>query len=675
MGQSFPLAPTPAGTHMLSGLSYRSSGRLRVVLLSMLVSGAASGFKAQQPSPSSTEPVDPGAVTLQQPATLHVNVRRVVVDIVVTDAKGHPVKDLPREDFHLFENGKPQALRSFEPHVSESQPPLPKPDLPPNTFSNLSTAPQSGPVTVLLYDLLNTPIDSQPYAHEQLMQFLKQRKVSGQMAIFVLSDKLHMLQGFTDDEDQLIAAMNLRGKKLYKSGSLQAPGEASQQSDQFARTQGSDTGSVQDQNVSVAAVSAMLQHMEQIETSALIDQRVRITADALQEISRFLIGLPGRKNLIWMSASFPSGILPDGAIGGRDSVDVTRNYSETLVKATDLLNLSHVAVYPVDVRGLQTNPLYSGSTNQTFVPGGGKDIKAVTDFSTQNDAEHATMDNIGDETGGRAFYNTNGLKEAVSTALDEGSVYYTVTYSPAPMANGAMSALDGNLRKVRVELSGPGVPPSGYKLYYRRSYFADDLDTAVQASQDLPTDPLAVSLEHGAPVSHELFFEAHLQTYGAPTPATPEQLEVLATYEARATGKKPKANKPVLLDKHPTLMQRYIITYGLLLRQLTLTNDANGVHRGNLDFAVMSFNDDGLALNGIRSQINDVIPPERYQHLQNSGYQVVQTFAVPVEALSLRLAVRDTATNRIGSMEIRLPLAQTQTTPSPAPTTAAPATK
>ena len=644
------------------------SRQLPAVLLLALLASLPTAARAQQPAQQT--PADPGAPadlqTLQATpqGTFRVNVRRVVVDVVVTDAKGKPIAGLTRDDFRLFENGKPVPLRSFEPHVAAPQPPLTKPQLPVNTFSNLSLAPQTGPPTVILYDLLNTPPDAQPYAHAQLLQFLKQRKVSSQVAVFVLSDKLHLLQGFTDDEDQLLAALNVTGKTRFRAEQLQESGEATQASDQLARTEGNNNAAADSQDPGFQQIAAMVQHMETIQNNYFLDERVRRTDEAFAQIARFLVGLPGRKNLLWLSGAFPAGILPNGSLADRDTFEVTRNYSETVMKTTDLLNLAHVAVYPVDVRGLQVNPMFSAASNATYEPGSHRDLKAVQDFTLKTSGEHATMDNIADQTGGRAFYNTNGLKEAETEAVAQGSVYYTLSYAPPPPTAGG-NPFDGSLRRVKVQLSNPAL--AGARLDYRRSYFNDDIDSRVADSEDTPTDPLGVTLQHGAPAAHELFFEAHLQTFGAPTAATPEQIDVLAQYEARATDKKPKPGKPVILDKQPAMMQRYVIVYGLLLRQLSLTSMPDGTRRGSLDFAVMAYNDDGLALDGIRSKVDDVIQPERYKHLVDNGYQVVQTVAVPVGTASLRLAVRDTATGHLGSMEIKLPLA-----PQPAAAATAP---
>jgi len=81
------------------------------------------------------------------------------------------------------------------------------------------------------------------------------------------------------------------------------------------------------------------------------------------------------------------------------------------------------------------------------------------------------------------------------------------------------------------------------------------------------------------------------------------------------------------------------------------------LRRGDLELAVMSYDADGNALNGIRSQVHEAMPPERYERLLKGAYQVLQTVAVPEQAAFLRLAIRDSDANHMGSLEVRLPLA------------------
>ena len=171
-----------------------SPGPIRTALLAALAT--ASVLAGQEPSKQN--PTQGSGIVLRQ------MVRRVRVDVVVTDTQGQPVPGLQASDFHIAEDGKPQSIRQFEYHGAENaETALPKrPPLPPHTFMNLPEAPERCPLTVLLYDILNTPLEDQLYARKQMLDFLK--KNSGRkIAVFVLGDSLRLVQGFTSDTEQL----------------------------------------------------------------------------------------------------------------------------------------------------------------------------------------------------------------------------------------------------------------------------------------------------------------------------------------------------------------------------------------------------------------------------------------------------------------------------------------
>ena len=257
------------------------------------------------------------------------------------------------------------------------------------------------------------------------------------------------------------------------------------------------------------------------------------------------------------------------------------------------------------------------------------------------------MDSIAESTGGHAYYMNNDLKGAVEDAMQNGSTYYSMTYAPTN------TKLDGGLRKIKVKLKEPG-----YQLAYRTSYYADDLLRAAQDVADAPQSPLSPSLERGAPEAHELFVEARMQPVGEPVEATPKQLEMLAAYEAM-TAKKKKSKK-VVPPPASVMMQSYLVTYGLLPRQLQMQAQPNGAHKASIELGVLSYDQDGRKLNGIDTQVEDNIPPQRYALIPEEGYHLYQTVVIPVTAASVRLAVRDTAANRVGSLEVQLPLEKTQ---------------
>ena len=62
-----------------------------------------------------------------------------------------------------------------------------------------------------------------------------------------------------------------------------------------------------------------------------------------------VLGLPGRKNLIWFSGSFPVNFTPDYT--QENPFKAVADYQDDVRKTTDLLVRSQVAVYPIDGRG------------------------------------------------------------------------------------------------------------------------------------------------------------------------------------------------------------------------------------------------------------------------------------------------------------------------------------
>jgi VWFA-related protein len=637
-------------------------GSIKTLLLAATAAGALTcgSMLAQdvvitpKPDEATNAPVQAQtAAEDQSPITVfRVNTRVTSVDVVVTGEKGKPLAGLSRSDFKVYEDGVLQPVKSFDAHTPTTEVPYqtPKlPTLPPNTYINLATAPTSGTPTVLLYDVLNTPLDKQGYAHEEMVNFIKHRKPGTQIAIFVLSGKLRLLQGFTDNGDLLTASLDR--DKGHTSPSTQLAQAGTTETTATSLVPAASSGDPRNplgENTSATASASTLQTAEAEEQSYLLDQRVEMTLAGLTEIGRFLAALPGRKNLVWLSASFPAGVLPDSNI----SVDTvgqdlsTRNFGEEVKEATDLLNVSHVAVYPVDVRGVvvDSGGSYSAASSKQYGPGTQGSTAALVSFASSQASSHSTMDSIAENTGGRAYYGTNDLQSAIDRAMENGSTYYSLTYSPTN------KNFDGGLRKIRVVLDKPG-----YQLSYRKVYYADDLQRAVQEVQDTPQSPLSPSLERGAPVSHELFVEARLQAVGAPVQATPKQLEMLAEYESFTSKKK---GKKAAAAPTNVLMQNYLITYGLLPRQLELQAEPGGAHKASIELGVLSYDQDGRKLNGVDTKIENNIPAQQYAKLSQEGYHLYQTVEIPVAASSVRLAVRDTQTNQIGSLEVPLPLAK-----------------
>lgn len=485
-------ASTPAPT--ASGLAKTSANSF--------AGPRSDGSPAASAAVATTAPPAEGGANSNPPAlTFRTGTQVVALDVVVTDSRGHVVKSLQQSDFSIGEDGKPQVLRHFREYSPEQAPtPSPPPaqteaeaaKLPPNIFSNYKQPSEPGSVTVVLLDLLNTPMADQAYAQAQLIKFLKTKPQDAQFALCTLSNKLQMIQGCTRDERTLLASAHgkkasFRNKSVLDSDAAPISMEAGRATAKFVR------------NLDFFVEAIELQQSEARVVDA--DRRMMVTVDAFAQLARYLSGIPGRKNLVWLSGSFTLGISPDTS--GQDPFIQARNYSENVKRVSNLFAEAHVAVYPVDVRGLVTDPLFSAASNDTLAPvsmqgstptgpaGGGGDfprakrnasnavpiaaMQASADqFGLAQMGEHATMDKLAAETGGRAFYNTNGIAKAIDAANEEGANYYALSYTPAN------KNYDGSFRKVKVSLAG-----KKYHLAYRSGYYAVDPRAMAKPEKDL----------------------------------------------------------------------------------------------------------------------------------------------------------------------------------------------
>lgn len=404
-------------------------------------------------------------------ATLRARAKLVVIDVVVTGKDRASRKGLKQSDFTLTESGAPQILNSFQEHTgltpTEALKYPPLPPLPPGTFTNYTPIPTNSAVNILLLDALNTPLQDQTFVRSQLFDYIKKAQPGTSIAIFGLTTHLRMMQSFTSSPETLREAIKIASGK--SSPLLDNP------------VGGGTTESLPEQMAEFgpnpAQAAGALQELESMQSSFELQLRAKYTLEALNVLARFLANIPGRKNLVWFSGSFPINILPDGNASNpfQTFASAENEYRDT----ANLLAHSQVAVYPVDARGLMTQPMFEASNSGVrYIRDSNAMSSDLENFFASQATEHCTMLRMAEDTGGEAFINTNGLAQAVSRAIESGSNYYTLTYSPTN------TKWKGDFRKVQVKLSQPG-----YKLFYRRGYFADDTNSPSTALNLAPVAP------------------------------------------------------------------------------------------------------------------------------------------------------------------------------------------
>ena len=430
-----------------------------------------------------------------QTPQIRVATRLVEVGVIVRDKNG-PVADLTKDDFTVLDQGKPQKISIFSADAATSaQQPAQQP-LPQNTFSDLpqygATAPRS--VTVVLLDNLNTLYGSEaeskyetsPYwledlalrnAKSHLIEFIKQLQPQDRVAIYGLGHSLHVLCDFTSDRDQLLAILqnydtrSITNRGVVEPGNhiMDFRGHGNRSADILGPAGGFENGA-----------SSRL-------AGAANEDRGAQTMAALQAIAAHVANIPGRKNLVWLTANLPF----SGAA------------------MAHVLSPADIAVYPVDARGLLArSPMVMadipGTADADDVSGASGHLDNMPGQSSQP-IGIATMQKLADETGGQAFVNTNDITGAIRKAVEDSEVTYTLGF----YING--DSLDGKFHELKVETKRKGLTvryPKGYFAFADTKATKNEdqfrLVSAVQSPIESSSIPLTATVDRVDQPPHSL---------------------------------------------------------------------------------------------------------------------------------------------------------------------------
>lgn len=586
----------------------------------------------------------PGIDVATPPPTFKSTVQVVLVDVSVTNSKDEPVTDLKQGQFQVFEDRKAQKIASFEEHAGV-------PDVPalsrmahlePNVFSNAPLVRAGETVNILLLDSLNTQMWDQSSVHAEMINYIKTVRSGTRMAIFTLSDRLRFVQGFTEDPALLMAAVN--GKKSAGnpelSSLLQTSSEQTANKLLVSQMQriGATTGAPE-----IQAAASSLQAFIAENTSSQNGMRASLTLQAINQLAMYLKAIPGRKNVIWFTGSFPLNTLSSDP-------NMLRDYGTQVANTANLLAEARVAIYPIGVgqMGLAPNAMHDASTPAAAT--GITDARTATMYQTQSlDTESteraqnsASLEDLADNTGGQFFLNTNGFNDVLDRVVKTGTYYYTLTYSPTNRA------MDGRARHIQIKVKG-----GKYKLAYRRGYYATRDFLSVAPKAPPKGDPLRPLMEHGTPDSTEILYAMKVAS-STPQTRTPESQAAFGH-----AGENQKLNGD---------LTRYNVTFAIPPENLALDTSADGVHQGRIEVTLLAYDRDGIPVNWLVRLVQLRLPRELYQQAQVRGVGFNLDIDAPSSAVYLRSGVYDMESNRAGTMEI--PIAAVIPTPAVVASTA-----
>jgi VWFA-related protein len=545
------------------------------------------------------------------PVTFQTGATNVVVDVVVTGGHDIPVEGLSKDNFSVFEDGREQPIVSFVAHATSAAETSPAtPALPPGVFSNQSPVSGEDSADVILIDALNTPVSSQMDTNKRLLAYLKAMPPNKPLAVFTLDKELHQLQDFTTDHTALLDAVEKFTQSAHPSPLLKTNRETEQQ------LQDEDAAllmAVRSKHPGLGEV--LVKRMQQFNAgvdSSNIAFRVQFTLSALDELARNLAGIPGRKNVLWLSGSFPLAVLPDPDL--KDPFRASRDFSGKVNETATLLARARIAVYPIDARGLfpqsYVGPDIAGDGLVSGTPQR-RDQLASNDL-TQNAEEEQAMEKVAQVTGGEAISNTNDLKRALEEVDRNGAHYYTLIYSPLDKTT------NQKIRKIEVR-----VHPGKYHLSYRRSY--------TSAPPRPKAEELARFMQHDVPASAQILFRLSPSRIG------------LQPASAPVAGSNPNPSKP---------LTRYALEYDVDASPLALTQSNDGMLKGGTTLVVIAYDRNGKPLNSVSNTLALHVPSAQYANFLKQGVRYRQELDLPAQTAWLRAGVMDQTSGSVGSLEV-----------------------
>ena len=408
------------------------------------------------------------------PGTLSEGVTAVLVDVVVRDRRGQPVRDLTQADFEILEDGVAQPIGSFSP-VFEGNvvPPARAADAPAPASAPQAAAPPPGAanplVTAIVFHGLSPEGRRRAVLAAQSYVGNKE-ELPNYIGIFGIDLTLAPLAPFTRNGIAVRQALNVMatgGTSGFNTSEMQQARKSAEQSAAQASQSAASAAAAGGPGASGAigtspatAQLAMMQARAIEEFQGMErDQQGYIATDALFAIVRTLGRLPGRKSLVLFS----------------EGISIPPAVHRLFIGVIDAANRANVSIYTIDAAGLRTESdqlriadsvkaAASAGINTGYAADGGTggamtDRLEVNEYMLRSDPQTG-LGQLAQETGGLLFNSSNNLRTAFDRVESDLRNYYMLGYTPVN------TTFDGRFRNIQVKVKRPNVTVSARKGYF-----------------------------------------------------------------------------------------------------------------------------------------------------------------------------------------------------------------
>lgn len=457
---------------------------------------------AQIPVPAQPETKPTAELTSHdEPTTFKVNVKLVVVRVVVRDAQGRAVGNLRKEDFQIFDKGKPQVITQFEveqPGSLTAKARQKSTESPSDTPGEPATPSAGGAVperfVAYVFDDVHLEFGDLARARDAAERHFVTLRPTDRAAIFTTSGLKPL--DFTDDRAQLQAALNnLRPNPIAGNPVQQCPDIGYYQADQIINKNDPVALQVALQEMAVcepAIRGATLNPAPEVNAIATEvlnagSHESHIALSSLADVVHHLSLMPGQRSVVLVSPGF---ITPD----------LQYEYNQLIDRAVR----SEIIINTLDARGLYVPTAFAdASRNPAGIVQAGAAAVAQK-MLIENAAASAQADLLAilsDSTGGIFFHNNNDFDEGFRRVAETPEYSYALAFVPQNLK------LDGSFHSLKIKLN----TSQKLVLQSRRGYYApkNSPNPDEQAKEEIEDETFSQEELHNLPVKlHTQFFKA-----------------------------------------------------------------------------------------------------------------------------------------------------------------------
>jgi VWFA-related protein len=420
---------------------------LRLVLLGFATLVACSHLIAQQ---TTETPAQDSTFTIKS----HVNV--ALVPVLVRDKRGQEVGTLSKEDFQVFDNGKPQVISGFtiqkRAGVKNAFKAAPSTTVPPVSVVPRVTPPSVVPnrFIVFMFDDLHLSFGDLAQAQKAATKIMAASLTDTDMAA-VVSISGRVNSGLTMDRAKLQeATLQLRPQGLYRMTGSECPSIDYYHADLIENKHNSNALEAAIEEVMTCSPGLQLREVAQRLAEGAANQALAVGEQDVQVTLSSVIGfvhrmalLPGQRTLVLISPGFL--VLTPQALAGESQI-------------MDAAAQSNVIISVLDARGLYTTEMDASER------GGSTELSSRLKSEYRRDTTSLSenvMAELADGTGGTYFHNSNDLEGGFQRLTAGPEYMYLLEFSLRDVKQ------DGRYHDLKVK-----VDEDDLKVQARRGYFA-----------------------------------------------------------------------------------------------------------------------------------------------------------------------------------------------------------